>query len=207
MGWWSEQVLPRAINRVLDTPDVNRRRARVCRGLAGTVLEVGFGSGLNVAFYPPEVRRVLAVEPSEVAWRLAESRRAASPASFTRVGRNGERLELPDRSVDAALSTYTLCSIPDLGSALLQIRRVLKPGGSLHFLEHGRAPDPAVAGWQRRLHPVHSRLAGGCHLDREIDRAIAAAGLSAVELQNEYGDGPHWSNYLYLGRATKPATA
>ena len=179
MGWWSERVLPRAVNRVLDTPEVNQRRARVCRGLAGTVLEVGFGSGLNVAFYPAEVRQVLAVEPSEVAWRLADARRAASAASFTRAGLDGQRLELPDASVDAALSTYTLCTIPDLPAALNEIRRVLRPGGALHFLEHGRSPDPSVASWQRRLTPA--AVAPGRRLpprpgDRHADRSSRVGG-------------------------------
>jgi len=198
-------VLPRAVDRVLDTPEVNQRRVRACRGLAGTVLEVGFGSGLNVAFYPAEVRRVLAVEPSEVAWRLAEHRRTTSTVSFTRAGLDGERLGLPDASVDAALSTYTLCSIPDLPTALAEIRRVLRPGGALHFLEHGRSPDRSVASWQRRLTPLQSLLAGGCHLDRAIDALIGAAGLKVVDLTCEYGNGPRPASYLYLGRASKQA--
>jgi SAM-dependent methyltransferase len=205
VGWWSERVLPRAVDRVLDTPEVNQRRVRACRGLAGTVLEVGFGSGLNVAFYPAEVRRVLAVEPSEVAWRLAEHRRTTSTVSFTRAGLDGERLGLPDASVDAALSTYTLCSIPDLPTALAEIRRVLRPGGALHFLEHGRSPDRSVASWQRRLTPLQSLLAGGCHLDRAIDALIGAAGLKVVDLTCEYGNGPRPASYLYLGRAGKQA--
>jgi len=204
VGWWSERVLPRAVNRVLDNPEVNQRRARVCRGLAGTVLEVGFGSGLNVAFYPAEVRRVLAVEPSDVAWRLADDRRTASAVSFTRAGTDGERLDVPDASVDAALSTYTLCTIPDLPAALNEIHRVLRPGGALHFLEHGRSPDPSVATWQRRLTPVQSLLAGGCHLDRAIDTMIGATGLEVVDLTCEYGTGPRPASYLYLGRASKP---
>ncbi len=198
-------MLPRAVDRVLDTPEVNQRRVRACRGLAGTVLEVGFGSGLNVAFYPAEVRRVLAVEPSEVAWRLAEHRRTTSTVSFTRAGLDGERLGLPDASVDAALSTYTLCSIPDLPTALAEIRRVLRPGGALHFLEHGRSPDRSVASWQRRLTPLQSLLAGGCHLDRAIDALIGAAGLKVVDLTCEYGNGPRPASYLYLGRASKQA--
>lgn len=198
-------MLPRAVDRVLDTPEVNQRRVRACRGLAGTVLEVGFGSGLNVAFYPAEVRRVLAVEPSEVAWRLAEHRRTTSTVSFTRAGWDGERLGLPDASVDAALSTYTLCSIPDLPTALAEIRRVLRPGGALHFLEHGRSPDRSVASWQRRLTPLQSLLAGGCHLDRAIDALIGAAGLKVVDLTCEYGNGPRPASYLYLGRASKQA--
>ena len=203
MGWWTERILPRAVSRVLDTPEVNRRRARVCRGLAGTVVEIGFGSGLNVPHYPPTVEQVLAVEPSDLAWELSQARRSATSVHITRAGLNGERLEIPDASADSALSTYTLCSIPDLPAALAEVRRVLKPGGALHFLEHGQSPDPSVATWQRRLTPLQSFFAGGCHLDREIDALIGAAGLEVVDLTREYGDGPRPASYLYLGRASK----
>ena len=147
---------------------------------------------------------MLAVEPSEVAWRLAEPRRTVRAVTFTQAGLDGQRLDLPDASVDAALSTYTLCTIPDLPAALHEIRRVLRPGGALHFLEHGRSPDLSVARWQRRLTPLQSLLAGGCHLDRAIDTLIAAAGLEVVDLTCEYGNGPRPASYLYLGRASKP---
>jgi SAM-dependent methyltransferase len=204
MGWWSEHVLPRAIDRVLDSPEVNARRAEVCRGLEGTIVEIGFGSGLNVPHYPSAVRQVLAVEPNDVAWRLSEPRRAASVALITRAGLDGQRLDLADESCDGALSTYTLCSIPDLPTALGEIRRVLRPGGALHFLEHGRSPDPAIARWQRRLTPLQARLAGGCHLDQQIDDALVAAGLDLLEISREYGDGPRVTSYLYRGRAGRP---
>ena len=189
---------------MLDTPEVNQRRARVCRGLAGTVVEIGFGSGLNIPHYPPAVEQVLAVEPNDVAWGLSEARRGASSVPVTRAGLTGERLEIPDASADAALSTYTLCTIADLPVALAEIRRVLRPGGVVHFLEHGRSPEPAVATWQRRLTPLQSRLAGGCHLDRPIDALISAAGLQILDLFTEYGDGPRVASYLYLGRAQRP---
>lgn len=205
MGWWTERVLPRLVDRVLDSPEVNQRRAELCRGLAGTVVEVGFGSGLNVPYYPTAVSEVRAVEPNDVAWRLSEPRRAASAMPIIRAGLDGQRLDLPDASVDAALSTYTLCTIPDLPAALAEIKRVLRPGGALHFLEHGRSPDPSVAGWQRRLTPWQSRLAGGCHLDRPIDTLITAAGLPIDGLTTSYGDGPKFFSYLYAGRAVKAA--
>ena len=205
MGWWSEQILPRAVDRVLRAPAVAERRRLVCGGLAGRVVELGFGSGLNIAFYPAEVTEVLAVEPSDVAWRLSEARRLASPATVVRAGLDGQRLDLPDASVDAALSTFTLCTVPDLSATLSEVCRVLRPGGRLHFLEHGRAPEPSVQAWQRRLNPVQSRLAGGCHLDRPIDAMIAAAGMEVTELLTEYGEGPRPFSFGYLGSATKPA--
>lgn len=207
MGIWTEHLLPRAINRLLDNDEVNERRRLTCAGLAGRVLEVGFGSGLNVPYYPAAVTSVLAVEPSDVAWRLSQARRAASPAGIVRAGLDGHWLQLPSRSVDAALSTYTLCSLPQLAIALSEIRRVLRPGGALAFLEHGRAPDADVLAWQQRLNPLQGRLAGGCQLDEPIDTALTDAGFELVELHTVYGQArPRAMSYLYRGRALAPAS-
>jgi ubiquinone/menaquinone biosynthesis C-methylase UbiE len=193
------------MDRVLNTPSVNARRAKVCQGLHGRVLEIGFGTGLNLHHYPADVTEILAVEPSESAMRLAQPREAAASAPVERIGRDGARLALPDGSVDCVLSTYTLCTIPAVDTALREIHRVLKPDGALHFLEHGRAPTESVCRWQHRLHPVHSRIAGGCHLDRPIDDLITHAGLSILELETGYGDGPRPFSYLYRGRALRAA--
>jgi ubiquinone/menaquinone biosynthesis C-methylase UbiE len=193
------------MDRVLDTPTVNARRAKVCQGLHGRVLEIGFGTGLNLRHYPAEVSEILVVEPSESAMRLAQPREAAASAPVERIGRDGARLALPDRSVDCVLSTYTLCTIAAVDAALREIHRVLKLEGALHFLEHGRAPTESVRRWQRRLHPVHSRIAGGCHLDRPIDDLITHAGLMIRELETGYGDGPRPFSYLYRGRALRAA--
>lgn len=205
MGVWSERVLPRAIDRLLNTPEVNERRQLTCAGLRGTVLEIGFGSGLNVPHLPAAVDRVLAVEPSDVAWRLAEPRRVASSAEISRIGLNGETLDLENASVDSVLTTYTLCTIPHLDRALAEINRVLRPGGSLHFLEHGLAPDQIVRSWQRRIQPLHGRVAGGCHLNLPIDELIAASGLSVTFLTTGYSGWPKSFGYLYRGRAIRPA--
>ncbi|HSU34888.1 MAG TPA: class I SAM-dependent methyltransferase, partial [Propionibacteriaceae bacterium] len=159
MGLWGSHVLPRLIDRALNTSEVNARRALVCSGLRGRVLEIGFGSGLNVAHYPESVADVLAVEPSDLAWRIAQPRIAASGRTVKRAGLDGEHLAVEDESVDAVLSTYTLCSIPDVDAALREVRRVLKPDGTLHFLEHGLAPQPEVQKWQLRLQPIQSRFA------------------------------------------------
>jgi ubiquinone/menaquinone biosynthesis C-methylase UbiE len=203
VGLWNDHVLPRLMDRVLRTPEVNARRAKVCGGLHGQVLEIGFGSGLNLRHYPAAVTEILVVEPSASALRLAEPRKAAVSTPVDHVGLDGARLDLPDRSVDCVLSTYTLCTIPDVDAALVEIHRVLKPAGSLHFLEHGRAPTESVRRWQRRLHPVHSRIAGGCHLDRPIDDLITRSGLIISDLETDYGDGPRPFSYLYLGRALR----
>lgn len=203
MGWWSERALPRLIDKVMSGPDIGRRRELTCAGLQGTVLEIGFGSGINIQHYPPAVDRILAVEPSGLAWELAQARIRTASAPVTQAGLTGERLELPDGSVDSVLSTYTLCTIPDVDQALSEIVRVLRPGGSLHFLEHGLAPDSSVADWQRRLQPIQKRIAGGCHLNRRIDDIVARSGLKIKELRAEYGEGPRPLGYLYRGQATQ----
>jgi ubiquinone/menaquinone biosynthesis C-methylase UbiE len=202
-GLWNDQVLPRVVDRVLRTPEVNVRRAKVCQGLHGRVLEIGFGTGLNLRHYPAEVTEILVVEPSKAAMRLAEPRKAAVSVRVEQVGIDGAQLDLPDGSVDCVLSTYTLCTVPAVDAALFEIHRVLKPDGELHFLEHGRAPTESVRRWQHRLHPVHSRIAGGCHLDRPIGDLITRAGLMIRELETGYGDGPRPFSYLYRGRALR----
>jgi len=208
MGVWAEQVVPRVNDRVLAAPPVMRQRQRACAGLAGRVLEIGFGSGLNVAAYPPEVTAVEAVEPSDTGWALSERRRAAARVPVTRIGLDGQRLAVPDESYDAALSTFTLCSIPDATLALREVRRTLRPGGTFHFLEHGLAPDSRVAAWQRRLDPLQRRLVAGCQLSRDLPALLAAAGLEPIEIDAEYEPGPRvarpWG-YVYLGRARRPA--
>ena len=151
MGYYTDHVLPRLMNCAGDRPRVRPLRRRVCDGLSGTVVEIGFGSGLNVPYYPRTVTSVTAVEPSDVAWTLARERIQAGGIPVLRSGLDGESLPFPDDSYDVALSTWTLCTIPDVAVALGELRRVLKPGGSLHFLEHGLAPDEKVRRWQRRL--------------------------------------------------------
>lgn len=203
MGFYGEQVLPRLIDVVMRGADFDEIRARVADGLRGEVLEVGFGSGLNVPHYPAAVTRVRAVDPATVGRRLAANRLAASPVPVEFVGLDGQRLPVDSASVDHVLVTWTLCSIPDVGRALEEIRRVLKPGGTLHFAEHGRAPDPGVARWQDRLTPIQRRLFGGCHLNRPIDQLISAAGLDLTSLDTGYLPGPKVLGYLYEGVATK----
>jgi ubiquinone/menaquinone biosynthesis C-methylase UbiE len=205
MGVWGTQVLPRLIDRLLDNRDVRELRRRAIEGLHGTVLEIGFGSGLNVALYPPEVDRVFAVDPALVGRKLAEPRVLASSVDVEYLGLDGQSLPLGDESVDSALSTFTLCTIPDAPRALREIARVLKPGGDFHFVEHGLAPDPDVVKWQLRIEPINRRLAGGCHLTRRHDAMLAAAGFEPVRLDKEYGHGPKPYTYHYIGVVRKPA--
>jgi len=179
-------------------------RTRVCTGLTGDVVEVGFGTGLNVRHYPPEVTRVFAVEPSRVCLQLAEARIARSIVPVIPAGLTGERLDLPSGEFDAVLSTWTLCTIPDLASALEELRRVLKPGGTFHFVEHGHAPDTKTARWQQRLEPLNKRLAGGCHLTRRIPEYIENAGFKIEHLDSYYFDGESKPfGYTFEGRAAK----
>jgi ubiquinone/menaquinone biosynthesis C-methylase UbiE len=205
MGFYADQVLPRVIDKLCGAKDMVKLRRRAVEGLAGTVLEIGFGSGLNVPVYPPEVERVYAVDPAVVGRRLAAERLAASPVPVEFIGLDGQAIPLPDDSVDAALSTFTLCTIPDERRALREIYRVLKPGGGLHFIEHGLAPDEAVVRRQRRIEPVNRRLAGGCHLTRDHWQAVHDAGFELERQVNEYGKGPKPYTYHYLGTARKPA--
>ena len=202
MGVYESHVLPRLIDVALGAPfeDI---RARVTSALEGDVLEVGFGSGRNVPHYPAAVRRVQAVDPAVAARALAAPRVAASHARVDYVGVDGARLPLDDGSVDHVLITWTLCSIPDAGGALSEVHRVLRPGGSLHFVEHGRSPDPRTARWQDRLTPLWSRIAGGCQLNRSIGELIAASGLELTHLDTYKAAGPGLFAFFYEGRAAR----
>lgn len=205
MGFYEAHILPRLTDRIMRGQEYSRMRARVMAGLTGEVLEVGFGSGLNVPHYPPAVKRVLAVEPAAVGRKLAAARVAASPVPVEFAGTDAQALPLADASVDNAVSTWTLCTIPDVARALAEIRRVLRPGGELHFVEHGRSPDRKVARFQDRFTPVQRRLAGGCHLNRPISELLSASGLEVTRLDNYYVSGPRSTGYMFEGVAVKPS--
>jgi ubiquinone/menaquinone biosynthesis C-methylase UbiE len=204
MGFYQDQLLPRLQDKVMDRKATRDVRARVCAGLRGDVVEIGFGTGLNAPYYPPEVTKVLAIEPSTVCMRIAAPRIARTATSVESAGLDGQHLDLPSDTFDAILSTWTLCTIPDLTTALEEMRRVLKPGGSLYFVEHGCAPDPSVARWQQRLEPLNKRLAGGCHLTRRIPESIEQAGFVVEGLDTYYFKGePKPFGYTFEGRALK----
>jgi ubiquinone/menaquinone biosynthesis C-methylase UbiE len=206
MGIYADQVLPRAVDLLMRGAELTAVRARVAAGLSGEVLEVGFGSGRNVAHYPAAVTRVFAVDPAQTGRKLAARRVAASSVPIEYIGLDGQSLPLPADSVDHALTTWTLCTIPDPQRALREIRRVLRPGGALHFVEHGRSTDPPVARWQDRLTPVQRRIAGGCHLNRPIDTLIADSGLELTRLDRYYLRGLKSLNYSFEGVAAKTSS-
>ena len=206
MGIWATQVTPRLVAAGGEDEKVRALRARACEGLHGDVVELGFGSGLNVGLYPSTVTRVIAVEPSDVAWELGAERRARSTVPIVRGDLDGQWLSLPDASADGVLSTFTLCTIPDVHRALAEVRRVLRPGGALHFLEHGIAPEEGVQRWQRIIEPVQKRVFDGCHLTRPIDRLVEESGLVIEEIDRAYVPMPKvmrpWV-FGYLGRARR----
>ena len=205
MGIYGERVLPRIINFVGGMKAIEPIRRRVCEGLAGDVVEIGFGSGLNIPFYPAAVTRVDAVEPADLAWRLADKRVSATGIPVQRSGLDGQSLPFADDSYDAALSTLTLCTIPDVAGALGELRRVLKPGGTLHFVEHGLAPDEGVRRWQHRVEPIQKRLLGGCHLTRPIVDLLETAGFTITEVDVFYEkNAPKFEAAYSLGIALSP---
>lgn len=202
MSYYEEQVVPRVIDVMLGTKAVGKLRQEVASALSGEVLEVGFGSGLNVPFYPPAVTHVQAVDPAMVGRKLAAKRIVASHVPIEFVGLDGEHLPVESGSIDHVLITWTMCTIPDIETALSEMRRVLRPGGQMHFIEHGLAPDANVVKWQHRLNPLEKRLAGGCNLNRPIDTLIQGAGFRFDELNTFYGKGPKSFSYFYEGVAS-----
>jgi ubiquinone/menaquinone biosynthesis C-methylase UbiE len=202
VSFYGDRVLPRVINVVMNTAETRKVRQRVCAGLAGDVVEIGFGTGHNLPFLPADVRSLRAVEPAGLGVRLAQSRIEASPVPVEIVGLDGQQLPIDDASADAVLCTWSLCTIPDAVAAVREMRRILRPGGRLHFVEHGAAPDAGVRRWQDRLNGVQRRLAGGCHLNRDIPGILTAGGLPPTELQTFYAPGePKPWRYLFEGRA------
>jgi len=201
MSVYGDQILPRVINWFMAGRDFAPHRKECLKGVSGDVLEIGFGSGLNLPHYSSEVRKLYALDPATLGRRLAEERIAASPFPVEFVGLYGEAIPLNDATVDAAVSTWTLCTIPDPVKALCEIRRVLRPGGRLHFVEHGRSPEEKISRWQDRVTPFQKLIGGGCHLNRKIDALVLEAGFEMERLENVYMKGPKIGTYLYKGVA------
>jgi len=204
MGIYERWLLPPLLDLVMRNEEATRFRLKTIPAARGRVLEIGSGSGLNLPFYGAAVTRLFALDPSRPLLNMAGRKRppAGFPVEFLEL--SAEEIPLQSRSIDTVVTTWTLCTVPDAAKALHEARRVLKPGGTLLFAEHGLAPDPAVERWQRRINPLWHRVAGGCNLDRPIDHLIREAGFEILELENEYAKGPRPFSYTYRGSA-RPA--
>ncbi|MBI3282089.1 MAG: class I SAM-dependent methyltransferase [Acidobacteria bacterium] len=199
MGLYADHILPHLVNFAMRNPAFLPYRQRLLSPARGKVLEVGIGSGLNLPFYPAQAREILGLDPSPKLLAMAHGKNPRIP--MTAVEGSAECIPLEDRSVDTAVMAWTLCSIPDAERALREIRRVLKPGGQLLFVEHGLAPEESVRRWQRRLTPLWKRIAGGCHLDRPIRTLVEQAGFEISHLDAGYMPGPKVMTFMYEGRA------
>jgi len=203
-SFYSRVVFPWAVDWAMARPHFSEARARALAGVSGEVLEIGFGTGLNLPHYPAGVSRVTAVDVNPGMSRRAQRRVEKSATEVDYRVLSGERLPMADESFDSVVSTWTLCSIADVRAALAEIRRVLRPGGRFFFLEHGLADDPGVQRWQRRLNPIQKVIGDGCHLDRDVRALVEGAGLRLVEMENFYMErDPRTHGYMYRGVAAR----
>jgi SAM-dependent methyltransferase len=204
VGFYSRFVFPRLCDFLLDNPAVAGHRRELLAHASGTVLEIGFGTGLNLPAYPEAVRKVVTAEPNAGMHRRARRRVRESKLEVEQRVLRGERLPFDDNTFAFAVSTFTLCSIDAVGRALGEVYRVLQPGGRFLFLEHGLSPDPGVRKWQRRLNWLQTRLADGCRLDRDIPALVRAQPFASVGVEEFYLErAPRTHGYLYRGIATK----
>lgn len=203
MGFYSDRILPHCIDQGCAAGPVSRQREKVVPQAEGRVLEIGMGSGLNIAFYDRDkVELVWGLEPSEGMRRKARARVEAAPFEIRWLGFPAEEVPLEDDSADTVVLTYTLCTIPGWKTAVEQMRRVLKPGGKLLFSEHGSAADDSVRRWQDRIDPLWSRVTGGCHLNRDIPRLLREGGLDVRQLETMYlPSTPRFAGFTYWGYA------
>ncbi len=205
MSLWADHVLPHLVEKACRSAAILDERKRWVPRAHGDVLELGVGSGLNLAFYDAAtVAKVTGLDPSAPLLARAASRASAAPVQVELIRGYAENLPFPDRAFDSAVITYSLCSLDDPARALAELRRVLRPGGELVLVEHGLARDAATRRWQRWLTPVWRRVGGGCHLDRDIAGILRDAGYRSDDLHADYTDGARWLSYTFAGTA-RPA--
>jgi ubiquinone/menaquinone biosynthesis C-methylase UbiE len=204
LGFYHHYVFPRVLDLAMASPQLRRPRDRALAPAQGRILEIGFGTGRNLTHYPPHVRRIEAIDPDPDLDRLSLPRIAHASIEVDFHHLDAEHLPFEDGRFDTVVSTFTLCSIPDVVHALAEVRRVLRPGGQFLFLEHGRAPDRRVARWQDRLNGAWMPLAGGCHLNRPVRELVSGAGLELGPVQQYYlKRTPRFVGYLTEGRALR----
>ena len=202
MGFYDRYILPHLINCACGDKSIAKQRQKVVPLATGRVLEVGMGSGLNLPYYDrSKVEKIWGLEPSEGMRLKAQSNVTASGLDVEWLDLPGEEVPLESNSVDTVVLTYTLCTIPGWQAALEQMRRVLRPGGTMVFSEHGEAPDESVRRWQRRINPVWNRIAGGCHLNRPIPDFLEQGGFKIETVDSMYMPGPKWAAFNYWGVA------
>jgi ubiquinone/menaquinone biosynthesis C-methylase UbiE len=201
MGFYRRRIVPWLTHLSMRQEQLLPYRQQVVGAAEGRVLEIGVGSGLNLPLYRGLVSSVIGLEPSPELLSMARSRASAATVPVSLLDASAEAIPLDAGSIDTVVTTWTLCTIPDASRALAEMRRVLKPGGALLFVEHGRAPEPRVARWQDRLDPLWSHLAGGCHLNRKMDDLLTQAGFRIETLKNPRLPGPPTHTFLYQGRA------
>lgn len=203
MGLYNERILPYLLDLSMGDAILGRYRRAALADVSGEVLEIGFGTGLNLPYYPDPVRQLVTVDPSPGVHRLAQKRIAASSITVDHHMLSGEALPMGDRTFDSVVSTFTLCTIPQIEKALAEIYRVLKPGGHFFFVEHGLSPEPGIQTWQNRLTPIQKRIAGGCHFNRNIGQLIEQQ-FDQVQIEAAYAEKvPKVAGYFYTGVATK----
>lgn len=205
MGFYENRILPKLIETMCSSPPILKQREKVVPEAVGRVLEVGMGPGINLPFYDADkVEMVWGLEPSDAMRGKAAPRIADAPFPVEWLGLPGEEIPLDDNSADTVLLTFTLCTIPDFAKALAQMRRVLKPGGKLLFAEHGAAPDENIRKWQDRINPLWKRIAGGCHINREIPRLLEDGGFKVETVDTMYLPGPvKIASFQYWGVASE----
>jgi ubiquinone/menaquinone biosynthesis C-methylase UbiE len=203
VGFYRQFVVPQLINLAMRNKFAARCRSEMVPQASGEVLEVGIGSGLNLPFYSRDVTRVRGVDPSQKLLQMAQEKASSVMFRVELLNASAEAIPVENQAVDTVVTTWSLCSIPNPGAALSEMLRVLKPGGALLFVEHGRSPDANVRAWQDRINRPWRAFTGGCNLNREVDRLISAAGFRILQLKTTYLPGPRPLTFTYSGSARK----
>ena len=201
MGFYQERILPWLIDVAMRRRDLAPYRMRTVSAASGRVLEIGIGSGLNLPLYGASVGEIIGLDPSAKLLAMAGEAGSRSAMPLKLIEGTAESIPLDNRSIDTVVTTWTMCSVPGIEQALAEMRRVLKPGGRLLFVEHGRAPEARVRWWQDHLDPVWKRISGGCHLNRAIATLVADTGFNVEQVENSYMPGPKPMAYMYEGSA------